>query len=534
MVSLIGVCAFQANGQFGYYQDALKYSQTNWLVGSTARMQGLAGTQNSLGGDISSIHSNPAGLGFYNRNAAGLTMGLGFQNSDDSFTGLTTPNFNNTFNISNAGVVMNFNKGRYTEDKFKGGSLGISIARVNDFNRQYRYEGESGTSIVDYLVERANSSSVLNPSVQAYEDNNEFLLAGAYHQFLIDLADYDQFPDYIEEDQGGQAVIVPQDSDGTLEGFSTPFGRTGGSIPYQQENIVETGSQNEISFSWGGNYDDKIYFGAGLGIQTLYNRIEREYIESEFLFGDEIDPWINSITLNEEIVSRGAGINTTFGLIVRPIDFITAGVSYESPTYLTINQESTQDLAASWGDYFYEDFEGNTYDLLDLDPYLSPVILTKYKLKTPAKVNLGASVFVGKNGFLSADLEVVDYANAELQSNDFSPLTANQEIFDNFRSIINYRIGGEYRLDNIRFRGGYSFNPDPRIGGRNNRKFTTFGVGYKTSDFFLDLAVVNAKSKPNYSPYELSQEAQDNGFKNPLVRSKIKNTTIAITAGFNF
>ncbi|MEQ9232059.1 MAG: hypothetical protein RIF46_15350, partial [Cyclobacteriaceae bacterium] len=409
MVSLIGVCAFQANGQFGYYQDALKYSQTNWLVGSTARMQGLAGTQNSLGGDISSIHANPAGLGFYNRSSASMTLGLGFQDSDDSFAGLTTPNFNNTFNISNAGMVFNFNKGRYTEDKFKGGSLGVSIARVNDFNRQFRYEGESGTSIVDFFVDQAYEAGI-DPSVKGYEDIGNFLLAGAYHQFLFDLADFSQFPDFLEEDQGGQAVIVPQNADGSLEGYSTPFGRTGGSIPYQQENIVETGSQSQISFSWGGNYDDKIYFGAGLGIQTLYNRMEREYTESEFLFGDEIDPWINSIALNEEIVSRGTGLNTTFGLIVRPIDFITAGVSFESPTYLTINQESTQDLDANWGDYFYQDFQGNTFDLLNWDPYVSTVHRTKFKLKTPARVNLGATIFIGKSGFISGDVEMVDYA----------------------------------------------------------------------------------------------------------------------------
>ncbi|MEQ9230490.1 MAG: hypothetical protein RIF46_07380, partial [Cyclobacteriaceae bacterium] len=90
-----------------------------------------------------------------------------------------------------------------------------------------------------------------------------------------------------------------------------------------------------------------------------------------------------------------------------------------------------------------------------------------------------------------------------------------------------------YRWENIRFRGGYSFNPDP-TGGKNNRKFTTFGIGYKTSDFFMDLAVVNAKVKTNYAPYDFSMVAINEGWENPTVNSRIKNTTIAITAGFNF
>ena len=174
--SLIGVCSFQAQAQFGYYQDALRYSQTNWVVGSSARMQGLAGTQVSLGGDVSHSTTNPAGLGFFNRSSSAFTLGLGFQDSNDEFNGLTTPNFKNTFGISNASVVMNFNKGRFSEDKFKGGSLGISVAKINDFNREYRYEGESGSSLLDPIIADLNAG------------NAGALGDAFYDQFLVDEA----------------------------------------------------------------------------------------------------------------------------------------------------------------------------------------------------------------------------------------------------------------------------------------------------------------------------------------------------------
>lgn len=514
MVSLIGVCAFQANGQFGYYQDALKYSQTNWLVGSTARMQGLAGTQNSLGGDISSIHSNPAGLGFYNRSSASMTLGLGFQNSDDSFSGLTTPNFNNTFNISNAGMVFNFNKGRFSEDKFKGGSLGISIARVNDFNRQFRYEGESGSSILDLVSNNLQFG------------NSGELEDAFYDQFLVDqyYTDSDNYDPYDPANFNVSGGVITPNQTGSFQDWGSPII----SVPYQQEVVDQRGNQYEIDINWGGNYDDRIYFGGGLGIQTLYFSRERFYTESEFLNGESLDPLINSFQLDDRLVARGAGINTSFGLIVRPVDIITIGVSYQSPTFLTINEESEFTLSTDWGDFDYEDAnnDGTIYDLNDIDSYLSTITETKYQLKTPARVNLGATMFIGKSGFISGDVEMVDYANAELQSNDFSPLQDNQVIIDNFQSVINYRVGGEYRLDNIRFRGGYSFNPDP-TGGKNNRKYTTFGVGYKTSDFFMDVAVVNTKFKEFYAPYNF-------GTADLTVDSRVKNTTIAITAGFNF
>ena len=54
-------------GPFGYYRDALIFSQSNTAFGSTARIQAIGGAQVALGGDLSSISSNPAGLGFFNR-----------------------------------------------------------------------------------------------------------------------------------------------------------------------------------------------------------------------------------------------------------------------------------------------------------------------------------------------------------------------------------------------------------------------------------------------------------------------------------
>ena len=44
--------------QFGYYEDALRFSQ--FRSTGSARIIGLGGAQMSLGGDISNIHTNPA------------------------------------------------------------------------------------------------------------------------------------------------------------------------------------------------------------------------------------------------------------------------------------------------------------------------------------------------------------------------------------------------------------------------------------------------------------------------------------------
>lgn len=521
------VCSIQAFGQ--YHQDALRFSQTNFLVGSSGRMQGIAGAQTSLGGDISSAGSNPAGLGFFNRGSAVYTMGLDFQNSDDEFSGLTTPNFSNVFGIRNAGVVMNYNKGRFTEEKFKGGSLGITFSKVSDYNRDYSYEGASGTSIVDFFLDQAYQNGLGTGTYGA----------AAYNQFLIDYDDPSNPTDYGYY-KGNTSIITPV-SDPAFAGsdFTSPFG-AGYSEPYQFESISERGGQHQFNLSWGGNYDDRFYFGAGLGVRTLYYQRTRELRENDFLIPDGTDnvsnwasdPWMNSIDFRDKLVARGAGINMSFGAILRPVDMITVGVSYQTPTFMNINEESEFDLTAFWGEgYSYYDSlgDGITYDLNeDLGTYLSPIFETTYKIKTPARLNLGTTVFLGKTGFITADVEMVDYANAELQSRDFSTLTDNQRVQD-FESVVNYRLGAEFRMDNIRFRGGLGMNQDPS-GNGNDQAITTFGIGYKSSDYFVDLAIVNTKFDQQYNPYTFGVYS----LSDPIVNSTIRNTTVTVSAGFSF
>ena len=527
LIGLVVLSAFNATAQFGYYEDALRYSQTNWLIGSTARMQGFAGAQTSLGGDLSLAGSNPAGLGFYNRSASAVSLSLDFQNSDDSFAGLTTPNFNNVIGIRNAGVVVNFNRGRLTEEKFKGGSLGITFSKINDFNREYRYEGESGTSIVDFFLDQAY---LLSPGGQGNFPGDSYAEA-AYNQFLIDFDDSSNPIDYTEYEENGSQIISPVSDANAIDGYTSPFG-AGFSTPYQEHSIIETGGQHQINLTWGGNYNDRLYFGGGLGIQTIYFKRTRNLLESEFLLNDgSLDPWINSIDFFDQVVARGNGINMSFGAIARPIDVLTIGVSYQSPTFLTINEESDFTLAANWNQFTYYDSLNTQqfFDLADIDPYLPEFVReTRYRIKTPSRLNAGASLFLGKTGFITADLEFVDYANAELQSNDFSPLGDNQEIL-NYKSVVNVRMGGELRMDNLRFRAGFGLNQDP-TGLGNDRTHTTFGLGYKSSDFFIDLALVNTRQDQQYSAYTFGFFDLDH----PVVNSEIRNTTVTISTGFNF
>jgi hypothetical protein len=97
---------------------------------------------------------------------------------------------------------------------------------------------------------------------------------------------------------------------------------------------------------------------------------------------------------------------------------------------------------------------------------------------------------------------------------------------------MNYRIGAEYRLKTLRFRGGFNLTPDPyksiQNGVDNSLQSVSFGVGYKTAKFYIDGAAVLSQSNFSYRPYLVSSNLT------PLVTAKQTNTLLMVTLGFPF
>lgn len=485
-----------------YFEDAYRFSRSNYGLGSTARMQAIGGAQIALGGDIGSAVSNPAGLGFFNKGVFVFTPSMDFMNADTGYGILrdgtaefqsSEETFRNNFNFANIGAVINFTKGRFTDDKFKGGSLAITLNRSNTYHMSRKYEGENGfNSIVDNILAEAGS-------LEANQLNE------------IGFAAFDQF--LITPVTGGYDAFV-------------------GGFPIQRETIKERGSHYQMNIAWGGNYDDKFYFGGGMGLQFINYKQERSFEEFDFLQGNSDLDSLNAIFIDDQIEVRGRGINFNFGAIYRPIEFLTIGVTYTSPSFMSLDEESFIDLEADWdaGTTFTETVDGETttFDLANIDPYQSDLFVNNYKLRTPSKVGVGIAAFIGKNGFISGDVEYVDYSNANLNSDDFSTTADNDVINELYESVLNVRVGGEYRFDNFRLRAGYAFLPDPiKNYNLQDRTDITFGFGYRTFDYFLDFAVISSQTQLESTPYfsELNQ---------PFSRSDIRRTTVSVTFGLNF
>src|SRR5277367_6231876 len=87
---LYAACLFSAitplktNAQVGE-ADALRYSQS--ILGGTARFMAMGGAFCAVGGDLSTLPYNPAGIAVFNKNQLEITPGVAISNVTSSFNG---------------------------------------------------------------------------------------------------------------------------------------------------------------------------------------------------------------------------------------------------------------------------------------------------------------------------------------------------------------------------------------------------------------------------------------------------------------
>ncbi|KAA9331859.1 OmpP1/FadL family transporter [Adhaeribacter soli] len=483
--------------------DALRYSLLGF--GGTARVQGLAGAQTALGADASTMAGNPAGLGLYRKSEVTFSAGLNFNETKSRFGGISTPDSRNNFNIPQLGIVFADRKPDEVEGKWRGGSFGIGFTRLNSFQSRTSYE----TNLADQ-----------NSFLQSLQDNiTNFGITKAE----LD-AEYGNNGDNITTTEGLAYATFLIDAD-TLTGKLFVPGRKG--IVNQQESIFRRGAQNQWDFSYGASYLDKLFIGGSLGLVTVRYEQERTLTETSA----QEEPVLANYTLTDYFKTSGAGINFRVGLIYKPVDALRIGANIQTPTFMGLT------------DYYNSDIETNYRpDVVSPSRFTARTIdgQFEYNLTTPFRANGGLAYFIGKYGFVSADIEYVDYGDARFSFSDDNPYgydpgtkyfrAQNSRISSTYGSALNYRVGAEARFDVFRVRGGFAYYGDPykTSNVERNRKYFTGGIGLKESNYFIDAAYVFSKYNSYYSPYSLNDNSQ------PVINTDNNNSSFVVTAGFNF
>ena len=286
--------------------DVLRFSQT--FTGGTARAIGMGGAFGALGGDMTSLSINPAGLGVYRVSEFTFTPTIGSDNTKSTYLENPYSDSKLKFTISNIGYVYTYNTNR--DEGWVSASFGMAYNRLNDFNRNVTITAVNPySSLLDGYISNLNWNNV----------GNEDLSSNYLYENYEGLA---KKTDAIWYSNGRYT----NDFDANQK-----WGET------QTRVITTNGGIGEYAFSFGANYSHKLYLGLTLGIDNLNYKEIKTHTESGTpnITGFELD----NFTFTDYFRTWGTGYNLKLGMIYKPIDFLRLGFAFHTPTYYVLSSE---------------------------------------------------------------------------------------------------------------------------------------------------------------------------------------------------
>jgi hypothetical protein len=458
--------------------DALRFSRL--MYGGSARSMSLGGAYGAVGADFSATSTNPAGMGLYKRSEISFSPAITTNKASSTFNGYVNDDTKYGFNVGGAGVVMVFdNPDRRSE--WKSFQFGFGYNRLASFNNNYLISGKNSSSSL--LTDYVNKANGIAP-----DDLSPFDTQLAYDANLIYRPNTNQ-------------NVYTADVLGV-----SPFPGVN-----QTKSIQTKGGIGETVFAGSANYMDRIYFGASIGVLSL--RYEEESSFTETPGASNTIPEFTSLTKYDYQLIKGTGYDFKFGVLFRATDWLRLGAAVHTPALF------------SKIDIDYNSSISSTFQNSNLNSTInSPDGAYSFDMTTPMKVIGSAAFVIGKSGLISADYELVDYSASRLRpSSDFT--YENQRIQDKYTSTSNFKLGGEYRLGMISFRGGYGFFGSPYKSNVNDGEGTLYslGVGFRTADYFIDLGYSNYQMTEDYYLYGVDRQNS--------ASVKTTNNTFMVTFG---
>ncbi len=350
--------------------DRLYLSAQN-LTG-TARYVGMGGAFTALGGDVSAVKDNPAGLGVFRRGEISISFGGKFDNAAVGESGLVT----SCFSVPQLSWVMTVPNGKRQSGVISNNFM-LGYHRLNTFNRDAAYRGIFSSSQTDVMAVSASGFSA------------------------VDMQDY-----YVWSNDtigwlpaaGAQGGLITQGSSGNWQPILDENEQVESRL-----NIIESGSSNEYSASWGMNISHKVYVGAGISLRTMNQRRDISYSEN-FENG-------GSYSLHTTVINSGIGWGVAAGVLYRPTNYLRMGLSILSPTWYNMKFSNRFDLNSTEASVIVDPLMTNTYTI------------SHYQL--PMRTTAGLALQLREKGLLSFEYDYSHQVDKALQ--DVHTLKAGAE-----------------------------------------------------------------------------------------------------------
>lgn len=512
--------------------EALQLTQRDFK--GTSRFMSMGGAFTALGGDLSAIVQNPAGIGVYRSSEVAATLDIDLQSTKSTSTGYSVSNNQTKLYCNNFGYVGTV----ILNSALKTFSWGVTYNRAASFDRKVGGKAYPiQNSLTNYIAAETNgiTSNQLgfgtdyNPYLDN-PDNINWLSILAYNSYLIN------------------------NVNGSNNRYAGLF--QNGTESDAEIAINEKGYIDNYEFTFGGNFNDMVYWGIGIGVNDIRYVRDTYYSESmanALVYTDSHSGVTNGVAeyalYNSKLIS-GTGWNFSFGLIFKPIQELRIGASVHTPTWYKLDQSYIGSV-----DYYME--PNNQKAIAGTED--TDQAFFSWKLRTPWKFNIGAAFVLGNKAIISADYELQTYKNMNIQLPTYdnwgyiSDYTDSKILNENIKSYTqnanSFRLGAEYRVTNqFSVRLGYNlqlsqinkkyrdgdayvltWGTDPSFSLDKTTNYISAGMGYKYKNFYGDLAYVHKTASSKLMPYTSYDSNRSHSFD-----VKENNNSIVLSVGFKF
>lgn len=513
----------------------------------TARATGMGGAFVSLGADLTSMSLNPAGLGMYRHNEFSITPIVSVSRALTPGTQPWAGNGKNRFAIANVGVAFNlFEK---ADEGVRSVTLGFGMNRVADFNARYsystehRYAGSMVPSIADVFAQQMNQNGVFPDTNPQGGPNGRLDYRNPY--FWPAVLAYKSAMTHVAFDDAGNPTWN-RDAIGPRASI------------LRSVDAIDSGSVNEFNLSVGANFDNIVYVGASLGIQTVHKSSTLVYGEDYGYFADGDNGYaygsdgmlpaqLEYADLWQRTVLDGAGVNFKLGVIVRPVAGLRLGVAVHTPTFYSLERSYQSGM-----DYR---LLSNVEGVSGADERLeSPVQYDEagnsWDFVSPTRLMFGASYTFGRFAVVSVDYER-DWYNGIRVKNvpdgaDFGTAVYKNDFKTNFRATNNVRIGVEVRpLPVFALRAGYGYSSSMlkdeslayEVPQLTESDYFTFGAGVNLSRrVSLDVAYQHLSDKQSAYRLFYSYDNAKGGFvaASDVYKTSFTRHFVSLSLGVHF
>lgn len=506
IIPIVALLACGASSMAQTEGDLLLMSR-NQLNG-TARSISLGGAMGAVGGDMSAIAINPAGIGVYRSSEFTYSQGINYNTAHTQYNGtrMNDERFNSPLN--QIGYVGTWRPMREATSGVVSTHFGIGYNRINGFDQNFVL---GGYNIASTML----SNFVIDANGRIPSELGSFGSGLAYDSYLLDL-----LPDMENEYYHSHEMI---DNNNQVVMPNTVN---------QRQMIDKNGYGGEYNFTFGMNISHIVQLGASINFQSLMyeeTNAYREYNNYDVVGVGLLD--IDNFEYYRNTSLRGTSFNAKLGAIVRPINALRLGLAFHTPNYYEVTQEYNESMVSTFKD-------GKSYSKG------SPYSEIDYKFRSPSKL-VASLAYVSSLGLLSVDYEYMDYTKAKFSpsadnfdmDNTIDPLNRSIETF--FKPVHNIRAGAEIKINDMwmaRLGAGIHGSPykSEYVTHDMTRHTYTTGFGYRNNYFFVDVAYQMSTQEEDYYPYNYDTTVYN--YLEPVQPATFTNTNhqLSATVGWKF